>query len=51
MELRLLPFLLSVCKVADAKKIDLTKEFYFIGRTSEEVSLVCRTEDVPADVT
>ena len=51
MELRLLPFPISVCKVEDVWTIDLTKEFYFIGRTWEEVSLICRTEDVPADVT
>lgn len=24
-------------------------EFYFIGRTDEEISLVCKTEDTPAE--
>lgn len=51
MELYRLPHDLSVCKVADAADIDLSKEFYFIGKTDEEVSLVCRTEDAPADTT
>ena len=48
MELKKLPYRLSVCKISDIAAIDLQKEFYFIGRTDEELSLVCRTEDVPA---
>ena len=27
----------------------MTAEFYFIGKTDEELSLVCRTEDTPAE--
>ena len=49
MELKTLPYDLIVCKVADASVLDLEKDFYFIGKTDEELSLVCRTEDVPAD--
>ena len=51
MELKKLPYSLSVCKVQSVTDIDLRTEFYFIGRTDEEISLVCRTEDVPAAVT
>ena len=51
MELKTLPCALTVCKVADASAIDLGKDFYFIGKTDEELSLVCPTEDVPADTT
>ncbi len=51
MELKKLPFNLSVCKVQSVTDINLETEFFFIGRTDEEVSLVCRTEDVPAGVT
>lgn len=40
---------LSVCKLPAESGIDLKKRFYFIGRTDEELSLVCRTEDAPAD--
>ena len=47
MELKTLDEKLSVCKVADVTDIDLTAEFYIIGKTDEELSLVCRTEDVP----
>ena len=51
MELKTLPYDLTVCKVADASALDLGKDFYFIGKTDEELSLVCRTEDTPPDTT
>ncbi|MBQ1501170.1 MAG: ACT domain-containing protein [Firmicutes bacterium] len=47
MELEKLAFPLTVCKAAAADDIDLRRPFYFIGRTDEELSLVCPTEDVP----
>ena len=47
MELKRIDHTLSVCKVADILNIDLTADFYFIGKTDEELSLVCRTEDAP----
>ena len=40
---------LTICKVADVSEIDLGVEFYFIGRTDEEISLVCRTADTPKE--
>ena len=49
MVLKALTFDLTVCKVDSAEKLDLTAGFYFIGRTDEEISLVCRTEDTPED--
>ena len=48
MVLKKLNMELSVCKVASVGDIDLDADFYFIGRTDEELSLVCRTQDVPA---
>ena len=45
MRLVRLPYDLSVCKVKDIDHIDLSMEFYFIGRTDEEISLVCKTCD------
>ncbi|EKU71575.1 ACT domain-containing protein [Selenomonas sp. F0473] len=47
MTLELLQPELSVCKVSDTAGIDLTQDLYFIGKTDEELSLVCRTEYVP----
>ena len=49
MELKRLPYELTVCKVADAADIDISADFFFVGKTDEEVSLVCRTEDAPAE--
>ena len=49
MELKKLDYAMTVCKVASESDIELNKEFYFIGRTDEEYSLVCITEDTPAN--
>ena len=47
MELKKLPWDLTVCKVASVEEIDLRREFFFLGKTDEEISLVCRTEETP----
>ncbi len=51
MELTLetLPCDLTVCKLADVRDADLGVGFFFLARTDGEISLVCRTEDVPPD--
>lgn len=51
MKLKTLPYDLSVCKVAELSAINLTADFYFVGKTDEEISLVCRTEDAPMTTT
>lgn len=51
MELKKLDHALSICKVASEADIDLSKDFYFIGKTDEEFSVVCITGDVPANAT
>ena len=48
MELKKIGYSLTVCKVADISEIDMTSEFYFIGKTDEELSLVCKTVDTPS---
>lgn len=47
MKLKTLAYELTVCQLASEAGIDLSKPFYFIGKTDEELSLVCRTEDTP----
>lgn len=42
---------LTVCKVRKISDIKMDSEFYFIGRTDEELSLVCKTVDVPSVTT
>ena len=47
---RLEPYF-SVCKVRDFSKINIELPFCFTAVTEEENSLVCRTQDVPENVT
>ncbi|MDO5339393.1 MAG: ACT domain-containing protein [Eubacteriales bacterium] len=47
MNLKQIQYKLTVCKVSDISDIDISADFYFIGRTDEEVSLVCKTQDTP----
>ena len=51
MELKKIEHNLTVCKVQDISDIDMSAEFYFIGKTDEELSLVCKTEDTPTKTT
>ena len=47
MELKRIDHKLTVCKVTEISNINLNTDFYFIGKTDEELSLVCKTEDTP----
>ena len=47
MELKKIDHDLTVCKVTEFSKINLNADFFFIGKTDEELSLVCKTEDTP----
>lgn len=51
MEIKKIDYDFSVCKVADYSLVNLDSEYSFIGKTDEEKSLVCITEDVPSNVT
>jgi len=48
MRIKVLPQALTVCKISSISNIDLSCPLYFIGRTDEELSLVCETKDAPA---
>ena len=41
----------SVCRVAEYTLVNLNADYCFIEKTEEENSLVCMTEDVPANTT
>ena len=45
MKLKKLVFDITVCKLEDVSAVDLSREFFFLGKTDEEISLVCKTED------
>ncbi len=47
MELKKLDYNLTVCKVEKITDIDMASDFFFIGKTDEEMSLVCKTDDTP----
>ena len=50
MEIKKLDYDFSVCKVKDYLEVNFDSEYYFIGKTDEEHSLVCITENVPDNV-
>ena len=41
----------TVSKLKEETNFDRSKTFWFLSKTDEEISLVCRTEDVPNDAT
>lgn len=49
MTLKRLPYHLTVCKLKSLASVDLDAEIFFIGRTDQEISLVCKTEDTPSE--
>ncbi len=49
MDLKKISYKLTVCKVKNVSDIDMNSEFFFIGKTDEELSLVCKTEDTPKE--
>ncbi len=51
MELKRIEYDFSVCKVKDITGINFEGEYCFIGKTDEELSLVCPTSDVPDNTT
>ena len=51
MEIRMLSCSFSVCTVEDYSQVDFASDFCFTAKTDEENSLVCRTQDVPDNVT
>ena len=42
-----LPFDFTVCKLNETSTADIAKDFFFLSKTDEEISLVCKTEDPP----
>ena len=47
MKLQKLPYDLTVCKVAKLSDFDQIADFFFIGKTDEELSVICLMNDVP----
>ena len=47
MELKTLPYSFTVCKLMSVGDLPSGIDFCFTAKTDEEISLVCKTEDVP----
>ena len=47
MELYPLGCRLTVCKLERLQDVDMNGEIFFLGKTDEEISLVCETEHAP----
>lgn len=47
MNLKVLKENFSVCKIKDISEVNFNDEFVFVGKTDEELSLVCSTKSVP----
>lgn len=50
MEIKKIKSDFSICQVTDYSLVNLNAEYCFIGKTDEELSLVCNTSDVPPNV-
>lgn len=48
MNIKVLDKNFTVCKIDSIVKVDFSNEFCFVGKTDEEISLVCPIEYVPA---
>lgn len=47
MEIKIIKQELSICKIDDLSRVDYSDEFFFIGKTDEELSLVCSSNRIP----
>ena len=50
MEIKVIQYKFTVCKVKDYSLVNLDSDYSFIGKTDEERSLVCITSDVLSNV-
>ena len=50
MKIEIIDIEFSICKVEDFSAINIEDEFFFVSKTDEEISLVCETKSVPANI-
>lgn len=51
MKLKQLAYDFAVCKLASADTVDFSKDFVFLSKTDNEISLVCIADDMPQNTT
>ena len=49
MQLQIIHGSFAVCRIADASQVRLEDDFWFLSRTDEELSLVCREQSIPGN--
>jgi len=49
MELQKLEYEFTICKIDNVDLVDFTREYVFLSKTPDEISLVCETDYTPAD--
>lgn len=47
MDIKVIDKEFAVCKISDVTEVNFNDEFCFVGKTDEELSLVCSSEFVP----
>ncbi len=47
MKLIILDDIFTVCKVNDISQVDLSGDYVFVGKTKDEISVVCPVKDAP----
>ena len=47
MELQKIEYDFTVCKIDNIEQVDFSKEFVFLSKTDDEISLVCESSSVP----
>ena len=50
MNINIIDGIFSICRVKDLTEVDFSVEFVFVGKTDEEISLVCLSDRVPKNV-
>ncbi|WMJ90587.1 ACT domain-containing protein [Anaerocolumna sp. MB42-C2] len=51
MVIKVLSPVFSVCKIPDLSMVNMRDDYVFIGKTEEELSLVCDTNYIPSNYT
>jgi len=50
MELEIINKNFAICKIDSIQNINFNDEYIFIGKTTEEISLVCQESSIPSDI-
>ena len=49
MDITVIDQIFSLCQVRDLSQIDYTGEYCFVGKTDDEISLICAAQSAPAN--